>query len=281
MYSLAGNNDLPEGWEERTDPTGRKYYIDHNRKKTQWDRPAPAVAKSPPPSLRRSTITDKGMSAASPIAPGQMMDLRTNSDDSGKYRSMPDVPQTSYFINNFELQQMANEILPGKLVTKPRNSCFKCHTKFMPPFATKHHCRSCGEVFCKKCSQHKVMLFLPDPEYSQPVRSCDYCLGHILSGDHNSMLRYLFILGEHESPDAIKLKASKALYLSISHERLWTVEEDAAKGVGYDVALKYPALYEVIGRLGGFEGLWSCIIPNLDIRHPIILRTQIARTISK
>jgi hypothetical protein len=30
---------LPQGWEMKTDPTGRPYYIDHNTKKTQWTRP--------------------------------------------------------------------------------------------------------------------------------------------------------------------------------------------------------------------------------------------------
>jgi hypothetical protein len=30
---------LPEGWEEKTDNKGRSYYIDHNTRRTQWDRP--------------------------------------------------------------------------------------------------------------------------------------------------------------------------------------------------------------------------------------------------
>ena len=31
---------LPAGWEEKTDPSsGKKYYVNHERKVTQWDRP--------------------------------------------------------------------------------------------------------------------------------------------------------------------------------------------------------------------------------------------------
>ena len=31
---------LPAGWEEKTDPSsGKKYYVNHEQKVTQWDRP--------------------------------------------------------------------------------------------------------------------------------------------------------------------------------------------------------------------------------------------------
>lgn len=30
---------LPPGWEERTDPQGRTYYVNHNSRTTQWARP--------------------------------------------------------------------------------------------------------------------------------------------------------------------------------------------------------------------------------------------------
>ena len=36
MYPLP---PLPEGWEEKTDAKGRTFYIDHNTRTTQWDRP--------------------------------------------------------------------------------------------------------------------------------------------------------------------------------------------------------------------------------------------------
>lgn len=33
------NSPLPEGWEERTDANGRTYYVNHNARTTQWERP--------------------------------------------------------------------------------------------------------------------------------------------------------------------------------------------------------------------------------------------------
>lgn len=39
--SSVPQNDLPRGWEERTDPkTNKKYYVDHISKKTSWKRPS-------------------------------------------------------------------------------------------------------------------------------------------------------------------------------------------------------------------------------------------------
>uniref|UniRef100_H3DLM4 E3 ubiquitin-protein ligase n=1 Tax=Tetraodon nigroviridis TaxID=99883 RepID=H3DLM4_TETNG len=35
------NGPLPPGWEQRVDPNGRLYYVDHIEKRTTWDRPEP------------------------------------------------------------------------------------------------------------------------------------------------------------------------------------------------------------------------------------------------
>ncbi|XP_048258981.1 E3 ubiquitin-protein ligase NEDD4-like isoform X2 [Haliotis rufescens] len=42
--SAHGENlePLPPGWEERRDPQGRKYYINHNDRTTHWERPSPS-----------------------------------------------------------------------------------------------------------------------------------------------------------------------------------------------------------------------------------------------
>ncbi|XP_016396163.1 NEDD4-like E3 ubiquitin-protein ligase WWP1 [Sinocyclocheilus rhinocerous] len=37
----AGPEPLPPGWEQRKDPHGRTYYVDHNTKTTTWERPQP------------------------------------------------------------------------------------------------------------------------------------------------------------------------------------------------------------------------------------------------
>nr|CAG4644696.1 EOG090X043H [Leptodora kindtii] len=40
----------------------------------------------------------------------------------------------------------------------------------------KHHCRSCGEIFCSSCSDNKMPL----PSSAKPVRVCDTCHTHLL-----------------------------------------------------------------------------------------------------
>ena len=38
--SLTTSSPMPDGWEEKSDPSsGRKYYVNHLTKQTQWDRP--------------------------------------------------------------------------------------------------------------------------------------------------------------------------------------------------------------------------------------------------
>lgn len=37
------------------------------------------------------------------------------------------------------------------------NNCHKCGTSFSL-LKRKHHCRACGNIFCKDCSDHKMQL---------------------------------------------------------------------------------------------------------------------------
>ncbi|KAH8064031.1 cysteine-type peptidase [Aureococcus anophagefferens] len=39
---------LPPGWEEKRDPTGKSYFVDHNTHTTSWTRPAAAAPPQPP-----------------------------------------------------------------------------------------------------------------------------------------------------------------------------------------------------------------------------------------
>jgi len=53
-----------------------------------------------------------------------------------------------------------------------REACAKCESKFN--FSNrKHHCRTCGEVFCADCSGNKWPLF--NLGYSGPEKVCDPC----------------------------------------------------------------------------------------------------------
>lgn len=52
------------------------------------------------------------------------------------------------------------------------NECSKCHS----PFSWKlrrHHCRNCGGLFCKDCSDRRILLHHIDP--ANPVRACRKC----------------------------------------------------------------------------------------------------------
>jgi len=58
------------------------------------------------------------------------------------------------------------------------SSCMGCHTQFW--FGRrKHHCRSCGRLFCSECSEQAVPI--PAEQLYQPVRVCDQCFGHLTS----------------------------------------------------------------------------------------------------
>uniref|UniRef100_A0A8D2IXK5 FYVE-type domain-containing protein n=1 Tax=Varanus komodoensis TaxID=61221 RepID=A0A8D2IXK5_VARKO len=57
----------------------------------------------------------------------------------------------------------------------PDEACSFC-TACNAPFTVirrKHHCRSCGKIFCSRCSSHSAPL----PRYGQmkPVRVCTHC----------------------------------------------------------------------------------------------------------
>uniref|UniRef100_A0A1I8G954 E3 ubiquitin-protein ligase n=1 Tax=Macrostomum lignano TaxID=282301 RepID=A0A1I8G954_9PLAT len=45
---------LPPGWEARCDANGRRYYVDHANRRTQWERPMPTAAPLPRGWLERS-----------------------------------------------------------------------------------------------------------------------------------------------------------------------------------------------------------------------------------
>lgn len=50
--------------------------------------------------------------------------------------------------------------------------CSSCHVSFW--FGRrKHHCRSCGGVFCSECTTHTAPI--PSEQLYHPVRICDDC----------------------------------------------------------------------------------------------------------
>lgn len=124
------------------------------------------------------------------------------------------------------------------------------------------------------------ILRINDIFCSGAVRCCEFCYSHLIAGDQNSLLRYLVILREPQAEDIAKFKAARVLYMSICHEQIWSKEEEASRK-NCDVAAKYPALHEVVERIGGFGALWGCIVPNLKEHTPPGLRSLACRMISR
>lgn len=58
---------------------------------------------------------------------------------------------------------------------KTVSECMKCQKTFSVS-RRKHHCRSCGEIFCNDCSNTKMPL----PSFPKPVRVCDTCSDKLL-----------------------------------------------------------------------------------------------------
>ncbi|KAK4319925.1 hypothetical protein Pmani_009176 [Petrolisthes manimaculis] len=50
--------------------------------------------------------------------------------------------------------------------------CTGCNTQFWIG-RRKHHCRSCGKIFCSECSEHSIPI--PREQLYQPVRVCGTC----------------------------------------------------------------------------------------------------------
>lgn len=177
---------LPPGWEQKVDASGRAYYVDHINRKTQWERPYVEEREEESVQDEYNTIEgnlnskdeaesqdaegadDDGSSVGSHHSSVESSSLSSlgsetqmDVDNDSTYR------KSSYFGNNNEIQDFAVEILPFIVPRRPEGSCFKCKASFNLSHRTQHHCRSCGEVYCKKCCSFRMEIQLPDDEYDE------------------------------------------------------------------------------------------------------------------
>lgn len=60
--------------------------------------------------------------------------------------------------------------------------CLECRSKFSIT-NRKHHCRHCGRVLCKKCSEKEVSIL--KFSLQKPVRVCDICFDVLTAGGQN------------------------------------------------------------------------------------------------
>lgn len=212
---------LPSNWEVLHDPTtGKPFYVDHERKITTWTRPRPApLASSSSSSLLSSAaatpspISSSGGSSSAAWARMVQQQqqqqawstrMRSASTTSNAATSTTTTMTRSYATEAAyyapprpaEDVDWSDSLPPLEFTVKKvadalRPVCPHCQTVVFSLSKRRHHCRLCGDVFCDACSNHRVTLPLPGPEFDKPVRVCDYCFGDVSQGNFFSLRRYL------------------------------------------------------------------------------------------
>lgn len=108
-------------------------------------------------------------------------------------------------------------------------ACMGCQTQFW--FGRrKHHCRSCGQLFCSECSERTVPV--PAEQLYQPVRVCNFCFAELnipqgeQTGNHHSRAKEE---QEHASKsDVTKSMAADSVTVTVTAQRLGQADQQAA-----------------------------------------------------
>jgi len=58
------------------------------------------------------------------------------------------------------------------------DQCHECTSKFSV-VRRRHHCRSCGRVFCAKCRSQKIVI--PRLNLKKPAKVCNTCFDQLYS----------------------------------------------------------------------------------------------------
>jgi hypothetical protein len=220
--SSAKDAPLPTGWEEKTDAKGRKFYIDHNNRTTTWERPQfPSTAPGESSDITEAHKDPATLKIGSRSNSIQIPQPRHSEQYSGRRNSISfaqsgrksepsrsgsvaEIPSGHHivppesngldltgvdtdgavFAENPIIQTLCRKIRPFRMPDKDRTHCFKCNIKFGGiSVVLRHHCRSCGDIYCNACSSHRLVLPFPGEEYGEEeVRVCDFCFEHIRQG---------------------------------------------------------------------------------------------------
>lgn len=207
------NEPLPDNWEVMHDPTtGKPFYVDHERKITQWTRPkierktarpmsfAPAAATTTSTSAAMARILRAtGSASSSSAAAASSRGERSYSQEATYFQHTHSGVATDV---DFSDSMPALDFSVKKVADKYRLECPHCDTLFTLS-KRRHHCRLCGDIFCDACSSHRVELPLPGPEFEKPVRICDFCNEDVSQGNFFSLRRYLtpLTLYDPDTPD--------------------------------------------------------------------------------
>lgn len=164
---------LPPGWERKADANGRVYYVDHINRKTQWERPVMSQVSDPAVSVESSVVGEDHNGDADENGTfdgsrgGASMSSSSMGSSDNQTAMVEALDTTTYFVENTEIQEFAQEILPYHAHPRPDNRCFKCHLVMKRPDFSPRHCRSCGEIYCKVCCPFKIEIPLPEDEYDE------------------------------------------------------------------------------------------------------------------
>eukprot|EP00980_Cylindrotheca_fusiformis_P020255 scaffold7328_cov145-Cylindrotheca_fusiformis.AAC.3 len=185
------SDPLPENWEVMHDPTtGKPFYVDHERRITQWTRPRAEKQAKQKVSYAPASTTNTSAAMA--------RILQANSAINYQAQTRSYSQEASYFHHShsgatevdFSDSLPALDFSVKKVADKYRLECPHCDTLFTLS-NRRHHCRLCGDVFCNACSSHRVSLPLEGTEFEKPVRICDFCNEDVQQGNFFSMRRYL------------------------------------------------------------------------------------------
>jgi len=197
---------LPSNWETMHDPTtGKPFYVDHERKITQWTRPkaekktasisyAPASSSAPGTTtsaamarILRSTSASAASTNAYNNASATPSFQRSYSEEAAYYQHSHTGVSGDVDLSD---SMPALDFSVKKVADKYRLTCAECGILFTLG-TRRHHCRLCGDIYCDACSSHRVELPLPGPEFEKPVRICNFCNKDVEMGNFFSMRRYL------------------------------------------------------------------------------------------
>lgn len=207
---------LPSNWEVMHDPsTGKPFYVDHERKITQWTRP---VMSETTATGNNTNSNGNGMrpAVASPPSSGNhYFHSQTNNSNNNttshsiRASSTRSYQQKASYYSNYSINSHSHnstddvdlsdtmpplEFRVATVADSLRPTCPQCHAVFASLSKRRHHCRLCGDVFCDACSNRRCTLPLPGVEFEKPVRVCDYCCVDVDRGNFFSMRRYWTVL---------------------------------------------------------------------------------------
>ena len=195
--------ELPSNWETLHDPTtGKPFYVDHERKITQWTRPkvekkTAAISYAPASTSAPSATTSAAMARILRATGGVNSNSSGTATATSLQRSYSE--EATYYQHShsgastdvdFSDSMPTLDFSVKKVADKHRLECPHCDVLFTLS-KRRHHCRLCGDVFCDACSSHRVELPLPGVEFEKPVRICDFCNQDVEQGNFFSMRRYL------------------------------------------------------------------------------------------